>query len=229
MFQAKIFVTAGLALIISLFALLACAASANSDASKVGIGTDSTQEVKLSGGAGDPIAGKGKSELCQGCHGEDGNSPDSMTPKLAGQNASYIIKQLRNYQIGVRSHPIMSAVAAAVIEEDLDDIGAYFSSRTKMQGNGSVNKIGKDLYHRGDMSRMIVACVNCHGVIGEGKASANSIFPVIGGQHKDYLLGQLVNFKAGDRSNSPGGVMNIMVQRMTADELEALADYVAGL
>ena len=229
MLRAKNYVPAGLALIISLFTSLACAASANPDASKIGIATDSTKEVKLSSSEGDPIAGKGKSEFCQGCHGEDGNSPDGMTPKLAGQSASYIIKQLRNYQIGVRSHPIMSAVAAAVIDEDLGDIAAYFSSRTKMQGNGSVNKIGKDLYHRGDMSRMIVACVNCHGVIGEGKVSANSIFPVIGGQHKDYLLGQLVNFKAGDRSNSPGGVMNIMVQRMTAEELEALADYVAGL
>ena len=229
MFQAKIYVHAGLALIIFLMALPAFAASANPDASKVEVATNSAKELKASGSAGDPIAGKDKSELCQGCHGGDGNSPDGMTPKLAGQNASYIVKQLRNYQIGVRSHAIMSAVAAAVSDEDLEDIAAYFASQPKMQGNGSANNIGKDLYHRGDMSRMIVACVNCHGVVGEGKASANSIFPVIGGQHKDYLLGQLTNFKAGDRSNSPGGVMNIMVQRMTDAELEALADYVAGL
>ncbi len=229
MFQAKNYVHAGLALIIFLIALPACAASANPDASKVEIATNSTKEVKSPSSAGDPITGKVKSEFCQGCHGEDGNSPDSMTPKLAGQNASYIVKQLRNYQIGVRSHAIMSAVAAAVSDEDIEDISAYFASQPKMQGNGIVNKMGQDLYHRGDMSRMIVACVNCHGAIGEGISSASSIFPVIGGQHKDYLLGQLVNFKAGDRDNSPGGVMNIMVQRMTAAELEALADYVAGL
>lgn len=229
MFRAKNCAPAGLALTIFFIALPACAASAKPAASKIGIGTDSTEAVKLRSSTGDPIAGKGKSELCQGCHGEDGNSPDSMTPKLAGQNASYIAKQLRNYQIGTRTHQIMSAMAATVGDEDLDDIAAYFSSRTKMKGNGSANKIGKDLYQRGDMSRMIVACINCHGANGEGKTSANSIFPVIGGQHKDYLLGQLTNFKAGDRSNSPGGVMNIMIQRMTAAEIDALADYVSGL
>lgn len=229
MFQAKNYAPASFALAIIFLALSACAASAKPTPSKIAIGSDSANEVKLRNSAGDPIAGKGKSELCQGCHGEDGNSPDSMTPKLAGQNGSYIAKQLRNYQIGTRSHQIMSAIAATVSDEDLDDIAAYFSSQTKMQGNGSANQIGKKLYQRGDMSRMIVACANCHGANGEGKTSANSIFPVIGGQHKDYLLGQLANFKAGDRSNSPGGVMNIMVQRMTADELEALADYVAGL
>ena len=180
-------------------------------------------------GRGNPVLGKEKSELCQGCHGEDGNSPDSMTPKLAGQNASYITKQLRNYQVGTRSHQIMSDIAATSRDEDLDDISAYFASRPQMKGNGAVNKLGKDLYLRGDMSRMIVACVNCHGANGEGKSNIDYIFPVIGGQHKDYLLGQFNSFKAGDRSNSPGGVMNIMVQKMSAAEIEALADYVSGL
>ena len=229
MFQAKNYALAGLALSVIFLALPASAASAKRAAAKVATVPVSVKVAKPYSGVGDPIAGKSKSEFCQGCHGEDGNSPDSMTPKLAGQNASYIAKQLRNYQIGTRTHQIMSAMAATVSDADLDDIAAYFSSQAPMKGNGVANKIGKDLYQRGDMSRMIVACVNCHGAIGEGKTSANSIFPVIGGQHKDYLLGQLVSFKDGDRSNSPGGVMNIMVQRMTPAELEALADYVAGL
>ena len=185
--------------------------------------------IEVYSGSGDPVAGKGKSELCQGCHGEDGNSPDSMTPNLSGQKSIYIAKQLRNYQNGTRSHQIMSDIAATVNDEDLADIAAYFASRPKMKGNGTVNKLGKELYLHGDMSRMIVACANCHGVYGEGKSSATSIFPVIGGQHKDYLMGQFTNFRAGDRSNSPGGVMNIMVQKLTDKELEALADYVSGM
>ncbi len=79
------------------------------------------------------------------------------------------------------------------------------------------------------MSRMLVACAQCHGVTGKGKTPDNAAFPVLGGQHKDYLLGQLINFRLGDRSNSPGGVMNIMVQRLNDTELEALAEYISGL
>lgn len=189
----------------------------------------STEVVKAQSSRGDPVAGKGKSELCQGCHGEEGISLDGMTPKLAGQNGTYIAKQLRNYQSGIRTHQIMSEIAPTVNDADLDDIAAYFENSKKMQGNGSTNKLGKNLYLQGDMSRMIVACVNCHGVNGEGKTNATSIFPVIGGQHKEYLLGQFNSFRNGERQNSPGGVMNIMLQRLTDAELEALADYVAGL
>jgi cytochrome c553 len=111
----------------------------------------------------------------------------------------------------------------------LADIAAYFASRKKMKGNGTDNKAGQELFLHGDMSRMMVACVNCHGVNGKGKTPTNPVFPVIGGQHKDYLRVQLINFRAGDRSNSPGGVMNIITQRLTDAELNALADYISGL
>jgi cytochrome c553 len=190
---------------------------------------DSAEAIKLRSGTGDPVAGKGKSELCQGCHGEQGISLEGLAPKLAGQYGKYIAKQLRNFQSGTRTHQIMSAIAATVSDDDLADIAAYFASREKMKGSGSDNKLGKDLFLHGDMSRMMVACVNCHGVNGKGKSPGNPVFPVIGGQHKDYLHGQLVNFRAGDRSNSPGGVMNIITQKLTDDELNALADYVSGL
>jgi len=190
---------------------------------------DSAEAIKLRSGPGDPVAGKGKSELCQGCHGVEGVSFEGLAPSLAGQYGSYIAKQLRNFQEGTRTHQIMSAVAATVSDNDLADISAYFASRTKMKGNSSDNKLGKDLFLHGDMSRMMVACVNCHGVNGKGKTPINPVFPVIGGQQKDYLRGQLINFRAGDRSNSPGGVMNIITQKLTDAELEALADYTSGL
>ena len=112
---------------------------------------------------------------------------------------------------------------------DLTDIAAYFASREKMKGDGHTNELGKKLFLHGDMSRMMVACVNCHGVNGKGKSPDNPVFPVIGGQHKDYLRGQLINFRDGDRGNSPGGVMNIITQKLTDQELDALADYVSGL
>jgi cytochrome c553 len=206
-------------------------ASNSTSASVAGgvIADDSAEAIKLRSGAGDPVAGKDKSQLCQGCHGEVGIGVEGLTPSLAGQYGKYIAKQLRNFQSGTRTHQIMSAIAATISDDDLADIAAYFASRDKMKGSGSNNKVGENLFLHGDMSRMMVACVNCHGVNGKGKSPGNPVFPVIGGQQKDYLRGQLINFRAGDRSNSPGGVMNIITQNLTDEELDALADYVSGL
>lgn len=189
---------------------------------------DSPEAIKLRSGSGNPVAGKQKSELCQGCHGEVGISIEGMAPKLAGQYAKYIEKQVHDFQSGVRIHEIMSAVAQTVSDDDLADITAYFASQTKMKGDGHDNELGKKLFLHGDMTRMMVACVNCHGVDGKGKSPDNPVFPVLGGQHKDYLRGQLINFRDGDRGNSPGGVMNIITQKLTDEELDALADYVSG-
>jgi cytochrome c553 len=190
---------------------------------------DSAETIKQRSGPGNPVAGKEKSELCQGCHGEEGVSAEGFAPKLAGQYGVYIAKQLRNFQAGTRVHQIMSAIAATISDDDLADIAAYFASRTKMVGAGSNNKLGEQLFLHGDMSRMMVPCFNCHGVNGKGKTPTNPVFPVIGGQHKDYIRGQLINFRAGDRSNSPGGIMNIITQKMTDAELDALSEYVSGL
>ena len=178
---------------------------------------------------GDPVAGKTKSLLCQGCHGEDGNSLSTLVPKLAGQNDGYITKQIRNFQTGIRKHAIMNDLAMTVNDDDLADIAAYFSSRNKMKGDGATNnQTGKDLFSNGDMSRKIVACVNCHGANGKGLEPNPSMIPVIGGQNRDYLSRQLVNFRKGERSNSPDGVMNKITKSLTDAELESLAEYISA-
>jgi cytochrome c553 len=178
---------------------------------------------------GDPVAGKVKSQLCQGCHGEDGNSLSTLVPKLAGQNSEYISKQIHNFQAGTRTHAIMNDLAMTVSDDGLVDIAAYFAGLNKMKGDGSAgNQIGKDLFINGDAHRMIIACVNCHGANGKGLEPNPSMIPVIGGQHKDYLSRQLVNFRKGDRSNSPDGVMNKITKSLTDAELESLAKYISG-
>jgi cytochrome c553 len=187
-------------------------------------------EMKLRIGPGDPAAGKDKAAMCTGCHGEDGNSVDPNIPKLAGQYGVYIAKQIRNYLASTRSHQIMSGMAASISDADLADISAYFASQPMMKGERpSGNKTGKKLFENDDLSRMMVRCSNCHGATGKGLEPGNPVYPVIGGQHKDYLLAQLINFRKGARNNSPGGVMNITVHRLSDAELEALADYVSGL
>lgn len=192
--------------------------------------TQSVDETQLRIGPGDPVAGKDKATLCFGCHGEDGNSTEPLIPKLAGQYGIYIAKEVRNYQDSIRTHEIMSAMAASVSNEDLADIAAYFASQPMMKGaHPSDNKLGKKLFENDDLSRMMVRCNNCHGATGKGQNPGNPVYPVIGGQQKEYLLAQLIKFRKGERNNSPGGVMNITVHRLSDAELEALADYVSGL
>ena len=194
-----------------------------------GADADSAAAIKIRTGRGDPVAGKDKSMLCQGCHGEQGISIDGLIPSLAGQYGQYITKELRNYQSGERSHQIMNAMAATISDDDLDDISAYFASQPKMKGNGETNEIGKKLFLRGDLSRTVLACYTCHGVNGKGLTPNTPMFPIIGGQQKEYLRLQLLNFKLGDRTNSPNGIMITIAKKLTEAELDALASYISGL
>ncbi|MGZ8220306.1 MAG: c-type cytochrome [Methylobacter sp.] len=183
-------------------------------------------------GQGNPTAGKQKSEAgrCQECHGADGNSSDDKTPNHAGQYAAYLVKQLSDFQSGARKHEIMTLMAEDLSAADRADIGAYFASQKVMQGDGvRDNPLARNLFVDGDQGRDIPSCVSCHGDSGKGGIVGNVIYPVIGGQRAIYLRTQLVNWKLGDRSNSPGGVMNKIAKSLSDDEINALADYISGL
>lgn len=221
---------AGFALVAMLSASVAFA-STDTKPGLLGFKDDSPENIKLRSAPGDPIKGQDKSLLCQGCHGEKGMSVEGMIPHLAGQYGVYISKNLRNFQSGARTHQIMSAMAATIDDADLADISAYFAAQPKMKGTGSKSnsEIGRNIFLKGDMARMIVACVNCHGIDGKGKTASNPMFPVIGGQQADYLRGQLINWRKGERINSPGGIMNIIAQKLSDKEIDSLAEYLSGL
>lgn len=195
-----------------------------------GFAGDSPDDIKQRIGTGDPVAGKEKSAVCQGCHGEDGNSAAPNFPKLAGQYAGYISRQTRDFQNTLRNDPMMSSMAAAITErQDLFDIAAYFASQKQMKGTGAKNEAGKKLYIEGNISSLIYGCINCHGKEGKGMSPGNSIFPVIGGQHKDYLVKQMIDFKKGERKNDPSGMMANIAKGLTDAEIEAVSDYLSGL
>ena len=180
-------------------------------------------------GSGDPAAGKQKSQICQGCHGMDGNSTDEQIPKLAGQYDEYIIKQMRNYKAGTRSHEIMNGMAAPLSDKDLADIAAYFADQPIMKGSGSPNEMGKKIFLKGNITEMVMTCAYCHGNTGKGLDSSTAMYPVIGGQHKAYLLKQLIDFREDNRMNSPNVIMNRILRSLDYSELEALAEYISSL
>ena len=178
---------------------------------------------------GNPAAGQTKAALCATCHGAEGNSELAINPKLAGQNAAYIIKQLKDYKAGVRSNPTMSAMVLNLSEGDMEDIAAWYSSQqVTLQGaDPDIVELGESLYRAGNKELAVPACSACHSPTGRGNAPAG--FPSLGGQHAEYTLEQLKNFRAGVRQNDGNSMMRAVVERLTDRELEALASYVSGL
>ena len=122
----------------------------------------------------------------------------------------------------------MTAMAATVSDEDLADVADYFASQKRMEGSSTGdNPIGKKLFFNNNISGVGLACVNCHGERGRGLEPQISVFPIIGGQHKDYIRQQLIDFRNGSRTNSPNGMMNRMARTLTDAEIESLAEYVS--
>ncbi len=79
--------------------------------------------------AGDPEAGKSKSQACSACHGQDGNSAAPIYPNLAGQYENHLLQSLRDYKSGARKNAIMAGMVAALSEQDMKDLAAYYSSQ----------------------------------------------------------------------------------------------------
>ena len=190
----------------------------------------------MTSGEGDPKAGAEKSGLCQGCHGADGISVDPTTfPNLAGQFAGYIFKQVQDFQLGNRNNDTMSPMAATVTErQDIKDIAAYFASQKTMKSDNKTNKTlameGKKLFENGNKKLGTYAkCLRCHGENGKGKSKTISLFPVIGGQQKAYIIKQLKDFKAGNRKNDPAGMMAMVAQGLSDKEIQAVAEYLSSL
>ena len=184
---------------------------------------------------GDPVAGEAKAALCAGCHGGDGNSPAADFPRLAGQYSGYIVKQVRDFQSGVRANnETMAGMAATVASvEDAKDIASYFASKKMAKEpltsvNADLAKKGEKLFTEGNMQSGVYGCVNCHGERGKGKSAAITQFPRIGGQHRDYILKQLNDFRAGNRKNDPGGMMADIAKKLSEDEMKAVAEYLSA-
>lgn len=79
---------------------------------------------------GNAEAGKKKAEeICVACHGVDGKSPSDQFPHLAGQHEDYIVATLKKYKSGKRSNPIMAGMVAALTEQDIKNVAAWYSSQ----------------------------------------------------------------------------------------------------
>ncbi len=185
---------------------------------------------------GDAEAGKAISLTCSACHGSDGNSAISMNPKIAGQHENYLAKQLIEFRLASRTggkegrnNAVMNGMSAALSDEDIANLSAYFASQDLKPGTTpeDVIEAGQALYRGGDAEKGITSCISCHGPDGKGMGLAG--FPVISGQHADYTISQLKMFRDGSRANDLNGMMRDIAQKLNDEEIEILAKYLGGL
>ncbi len=165
--------------------------------------------------------------VCASCHGAEGNSATPAYPKLSQQHPEYLAKQLAEYKSGKRANPVMAGFAAGLSEEDMRNVAAYLSSTKAKPGfakDKELATLGEKIYRGGIADRQIPACAGCHSPTGAGIPSQ---YPRLSGQHADYTVSQLTQFRDGVRKNSLQ--MNQVAAKLNDREIKALADYMAGL
>ena len=168
------------------------------------------------------------SNACSKCHGYNGISISPLFPNLAGQVPGYIETELKLFRLRGRSDPharaFMWGMARALTDEQIKGVAQYFSSQPAAQGKGPGNPAladkGKVLYENGAPERDIEACTVCHGHSGEGVNTQ----PRIAGQHRDYFVLEMQQFRSGLRENK---VMQHVSEKLTDGEIAALVEYIS--
>jgi cytochrome c553 len=164
---------------------------------------------------------------CVSCHGAAGNSTIATNPKLAGQIESYVHKQLVDFTGADRNQAIMTTYAKMLTDDEKKNVAAYLGAQQQKQGaarSKDTLDLGKKIYRGGIADKGVAACASCHGANGAGLPIQ---YPRLSGQHQDYTVAQLMNFRTGARKNS--APMSALAKRMSDDEMKAVADYIAGL
>jgi cytochrome c553 len=180
---------------------------------------------------GSADAGKNKAITCGACHGADGNSVNPAWPSIAGQHAQYIAESLQSYKDGTRSDVLMSGMSMILDEQDMRDLGAYFSIQTaaaKSVADPALVDKGETLYRGGDSESGTSACLACHGPGGRGNPAA--LYPSLRGQYAVYTAKQLRDY-ASDTRKSDGAtkVMRDVAKTLSEDDIVAVSAYIQGL
>ena len=170
-------------------------------------------------------------EIVQGkcfiCHGAEGESSSPVFPRLAGQNATYVARQLADYRSGKRKSTTMQPMVEDLSPADFQALGAYFASRATIGhavADPELAQMGRFIYARGNPYSGVASCATCHGKDAHGTDS----LPRLAGQHAQYTENQLKQFNTRERTND-NAVMHGIASKLTELELKAVASYISGL
>ena len=171
--------------------------------------------------------------VCQGCHGAHGEGMAAKgNPRLAGQAAGYLAKQLDDFASGRRTSPVMTPLAKSLTEQQRRDVASYFASLATPYetavgpADAALLERGRLLARSGDESKQLQACANCHGPGGSGERFAT---PYLQGQSATYLATTIKEWKSGARANDAGKQMVVVARRLDDPDIAAVAAYFAGI
>ncbi|KRE83547.1 cytochrome C [Rhodanobacter sp. Soil772] len=189
--------------------------------------------------SGDAQAGAGKAAVCAACHGAQGVAIAPNFPNLAGQSATYLYVQLKEFHDGQRSDPVMTGQAATLSDADMRDLASYYASLApKPAGQADAASRGAQLYLAGDPAQGIPPCQGCHGPAGLGPQPHPSsapqppwaTYPRLRGQSSLYVAKQLGDFKSGARAGSSNAkVMHGVAATLGDADVQALSTWLNTL
>lgn len=163
---------------------------------------------------------------CFLCHGAQGESTSEAFPRLAGQHAEYIAKQLAAFKNGARKSSAMAPMVEKLSPEDMMAVGRYYETQrlpTEEAKDPQLATVGRYIYHNGNRFSSLPACSSCHGATADGAAN----LPRLAGQFSGYVLTQLKQFNKRERTND-NAVMHAIAERMTELEMAAVAEYLSS-
>ncbi len=178
----------------------------------------STVSIDEARAEGDAERGEALAYTCLGCHGIEGYRnayPSYRVPKLGGQKAAYLVAAVQGYRDGTRAHPTMQAQADSLSDQEIEDIAAYLATL----GNETVEAGGSEA----PAFEPAATCVACHGPNGIG---VSPLWPTIAGQHEEYLVAALNQYRDGTRKDP---VMAQMAAALSDEDVRVLARFYAGL
>jgi cytochrome c553 len=164
---------------------------------------------------------------CFLCHGLEGESASPIFPRLAGQHAEYIAKQLGEFKSGKRKSDTMKPQAEELTPAEMKALGAFFEAKkasARPVRDAELMAVGKYIFNRGNSFSGLPACASCHGPKGLGTPQ----LPRLAGQHPRYTEDQLKQFNSRERNND-NAVMHTVASRLSELERNAVAEYIATL
>jgi cytochrome c553 len=169
---------------------------------------------------------------CEACHGAHGEGMAAAhVPRIAGQSADYLRKQLDDYAQGTRDNPIMRNFAKALSRPQRAEMAARYASMSApfvAQNTSDAASLarGHQLAYQGDEAKRVQACNGCHGPDGKGVVHAA---PYLAGQSAEYLASALTAFRQGTRKNDAGELMRSVARRLDEVDVAAVSGYFGSL
>lgn len=163
---------------------------------------------------------------CFLCHGAQGESTSEVFPRLAGQNAAYITRQLAAFKSGQRKSSAMAEMVAKLTPDEMTALGHYYAKLPPISEepkDPQLAQMGRYIYHAGNRFSGVPACASCHGASGEGAAN----LPRLASQFSGYLFTQLKQFNKRERTDD-NAVMHVIADKMTELEMAAVSEYLSG-